>query len=146
MDKTKAVKMGEELMKAAEKIAEKYNMNVKRGSGKYDDCSYKMNNITFFEVEVVEFNKPSNQPVNKFNKFTRQEQNTMKLGFDMIKKNHGLEDVEVGQTFLDSKGRDMMVLGWKSRNRKYPVLIQNTNNGNVYKVTPKHLWFEMKLK
>ena len=129
-------------MKAAEKIAAKYNMNVKRGSGKYDDVSYKMNNISFFEVEVDE----DNVPVNKFNKFTRQEQNSMKLNFDMVKHNYGLESVEVGQKFHDDKGRDMMVLGWKSRNRKYPVLIQNINNGNVYKVTPKHLWFEMKLK
>ena len=89
MNKNQAVKMSEELMLAAEKIAKKYNMSVKRGSGKYDADSYKMNNITFFEVECSDSGNIDDQ-------FTPSEFRSMRVNFDMRKNHYGLENVEVG--------------------------------------------------
>lgn len=138
MDKNQAVKMGEEVMAAAEKIAAKYGMTVKRGSGKYDAESYKLNNITFYDTDD---NSTDNAPKSRF---TPKELRSFKYSFDMYKDTYGLGNVTVGQIFTDTKGRDMKVLGWKSRNRKYPILIQSVNNpDSVYKVTAGNLKLEM---
>lgn len=139
MNKNQAVKMSEELMLAAEKIAKKYNMSVKRGSGKYDADSYKMNNITFFEVECSDSGNIDDQ-------FTPSEFRSMRVNFDMRKNHYGLENVEVGQAYCDDQGRNMKIIGWKSRNRKFPVLVQNIQDGSYFKVAPQHLKQEMNLK
>lgn len=137
MDKVKAKMIGEELMLAAEKIAAKYNLNVKRGNGKYGEDHYKINNLTFTEILEGEDND---------GRFTAQEREDMKNWFDFNKYNHGLDDVEVGQVFHDDKGRNMKIIGWKTRNRKFPIMLLDEETGKYFKVTPKHLWMEMKLK
>lgn len=127
MNKALAVKMGNELMEAARKIGEKYGYDVKRGSGKYDSSMYKMSNVEFFKRG--ELGK----------KYSESDEDAMKREFDFNKPLHGLSKVNVGDLYRNRDGVQMKVVGWKARNRKYPVLVQNMNNGSLYKITPTSL-------
>ena len=131
MNKALAVKMGEEMMVAAQKIAEKYGYSAKRGSGKFDSSEYKMNSITFFKVGEMG------------SRYSAPEENQMKVAFDMYKGGHGLGNVNVGDEYTGRDGVRMKVIGWKARNRKYPVLVQKVSGGGLYKVAPAGLKQQM---
>jgi hypothetical protein len=63
------------------------------------------------------------------------------MNFEMRKGGFmGLENVEVGDTYFDrSKGCDMKVVGWDTKKRKYPCLVECTVDGSSYKMTPMSL-------
>jgi len=131
MNKALAVAMGNEVMEAVNAIAAKYGYSAKRGSGKYDSVSYKMNNIQFY------------QSGNTGSKYSASDEDKMKRDFDYNKNIHGLGDVNVGDEYTGRDGVRMKVVGWKARNRKYPVLVQKVVGGGLYKVAPSGLKQQM---
>ncbi len=131
MEKPQAVKMGKELMEAAKIIAKKYGMDVKRGSGSYDDESYKLSNITFFDVVEGETGN---------SRFTPAELRKMKLEFEFRQDVGRIDDkFKVGQSVNNGRGDVWKIIGWKSRNRKYPILVEDVVTGKNFKLTPDQL-------
>ena len=133
MGKDNAVMLGEELMAAAEKIAAKYGLSVKRGGGKYDSAEFKMNSVTFFVSQTV----GGQEAVGRY---TPSQVNRMVMNFNMKKGQHGLEAANAGDTYFDrDKGCDMKLIGWDSKKRKYPCLVECTADGSIYKMSPYSL-------
>lgn len=134
MDKALAVKMGNEMMAAAQEIAKKYGYEVKRGSGKYDSSSYKMNNIEFF--------KPSDVAPH----ISVSRESGMAASFNAIKRMYGLGNVSVGDSYYSVKnGSEMKLVGWDSKKRKYPVIVQCVANGKTYKMSAAAFKMAMEL-
>jgi hypothetical protein len=124
MDKAQAVMLGEEMMAAANAIASKYGLEVKRGSGKYDSNEYKMNSVVFF----VPSGSGSGMIPSKENKLAQM--------WELKRGGYGLDDVNVGDVFRNRDGQDVKLVGWDSKKRKYPVIYENLSKGGQYKTTP----------
>jgi len=116
--------LGNEVMAAAEKIAVKYGIEVKRGSGKYDSNEYKMNNVTFFV------------PSGSGSGMIPSKENRLMVNWNMNRGGLGLAHVDVGDVFKNYKGEDIKLVGWDTKKRKYPVLYENLTNGKQYKSAP----------
>jgi len=129
MNKSIAEKIGKELMEAATQIANKYGMVAKRGNGSYGSTSYKINNIVF-DVKSDDNSR-----------FTSSELDKMKTEFDLYKLQHNtISSFNVGDVFKNAiNGKDVKLVGWKRRNRKYPVLVETVDGKDVYKITPYQL-------
>jgi len=130
MTKEMANTIGDEVMEAVKLIAEKYGMVVKRGGGVYTDSSYKINNI-MFDVKGENANS----------RFTNSELEQMKEEFSFARLTHPeIYELNVGDVFEDAvNGKSVVLLGWKRRNRKYPVLVETLDGESVYKITPHQL-------
>jgi hypothetical protein len=124
MDKSKAIMLSNELMAAAEAIASKYGLEVKRGSGKYDSQEYKLNSVVFF----VPSGSGSGMIPSKENKLVRD--------WNMNRGGYGLNDVNVGDEFQNRDGHEIKLIGWDSKKRKYPIIYENLVKGGQYKTTP----------
>jgi hypothetical protein len=124
MDKAKAVMLSNELMVAAEKIAAKYGLEVKRGSGKYDSNEYKLNSVTFFV------------PSGTGSGMVPSKENKLLVNWNMNRGGLSMEDINVGDVFQNRDGEDIKLVGWDSKKRKYPVIYQNLSKGGQYKTTP----------
>lgn len=134
MNKQQAEAMGEEVMAAAKAIAAKYGMEVKRGSGRFSESEFKLNNITFFQKGEIG------------SRYSSSDEDSMKVHFDFYKHLHGLDSVNVGDVYFDSAhNSDMKIVGWKKANRKYPVLCQCLNNGKMFKMNAASLKLSMEL-
>jgi len=135
MTKANAVMLGDELMREAEKIAAKYGLNVKRGGGRYGEGEYKLNSVTFFVPASGSDSDESNS------RYTPSQLNRFKINFEMNKGRYmGLDSVNVGDTYFDrSKGCDMKIIGWDTKKRKYPCLVECVVDGTTFKMSPNSL-------
>lgn len=132
IDKATAVMLGDEIMEAVNKIAEKYGLQAKRGGGRYGDSEYKLNNVTLF-VSGSDGDSGNSR-------YTPTQLRSFKVNFDMRKGMNGMSEVNVGDTYFDrSKGADMVVVGWDTKKRKYPCLVECVADGSSYKMTPNSL-------
>lgn len=133
MTKQQAVQMGDEVMEAVKLIAEKYGMDVKRGSGRYGDSEYKLNNITFYEKGDTN------------SKYSSTDEDLMGRMYESMKYRHEqLVDTNAGDVYYSSRNNmEMKIVGWKTRNRKYPILVQEVKSGKLFKMAPSALISDM---
>ncbi len=127
VNKEIAVMLSNELMAAAEAIAEKYGMSVKRGSGKYDSQEYKLNSVTFFV--------PSQNTNSQSGRYTPSQENKMVVNWNMRRGQHGMEDIEVGHEYFNRDGCKMKLVGFDTKKRKYPVIVENLTKKGSYKMS-----------
>jgi len=125
INRQEAVMLGKELEEAAEKIAAKYGLSVKRGGGKYDGNEYKCNNVTFFV--------PSSSGLGML----PSKENKLAQMWEMKRGQYGMETVSVGDVFQNPNGETVKLVGWDSKKRKYPVIYTNLTKGGQYKTTPQ---------
>ena len=133
IDKATAVMLGDEIMAAVDKIAAKYGLQAKRGGGRYGEGEYKLNSVVMFVPQ-------SAGGAESVGRYTPSQVNKMVVNFNMKKGMHGLQDANCGDTYFDrDKGCDMKLIGWDSKKRKYPCLVECTADGSIYKMTPYSL-------
>lgn len=125
MNRDLAKQIRKEMMDAAKAIAAKHGYEVKSGSGTFDPSGdeYKINNVTFFkEGEVT-------------SKFSNAAEQKMERDWIVKRNSYGLSHINVGDDYFDpTKNQRMELVGWKSANRKYPVLVK-AEDGTLYKMT-----------
>ena len=133
INKADAIMLGNEIMAAVDAIAAKYGLQAKRGSGRYGDAEYKLNSVVLFV--------PASNGSEAVGRYTPSQVNKMSMEFNMRKRGFmGLEDVNVGDTYFDrQKGCDMKVIGWDTKKRKYPCLVECAADGSIYKMSGRAL-------
>lgn len=110
----KTVKMiGMDVEKALIDVSKKYNVNIKRGSTRYDSNNMNMK----LEISVIN----SNGDV-----MSREA-----MDYKNYAPMYNIES-ELGDVIYHM-GKEYKVVGWKPRSTKYPVLMEEVNSGTVYK-------------
>lgn len=124
IDRNTAIMLGDEVMEAVNKIAAKYGLEAKRGSGRYDDNEYKLNSVTLF----VSSGSGTGMIPSKENKLA--------VMWNIKRGQYGMDNINVGDELTNYKGEKIKLIGWDSKKRKYPVIYQNLTKGGQFKSDP----------